>query len=60
MVNEVEDDDEDNDEVGNKGAVLFRVDIEYGGGRRPRKLLLGAMPIKDSQRRRGRRKWNNQ
>lgn len=39
-------DEEDNDEVWNKGKVLFKDDIEYGGGRRPRKLLLGAIPIK--------------
>ncbi len=45
-MNEVEDEDEDNDEVWNKGKVLFRVAIEYRGGRRPRKLLLGAIPIK--------------
>ena len=43
-------DDEDNDEVWNIGRVLFNVDIEYGGGRRPRKLLLGAMSIKERWR----------
>jgi hypothetical protein len=39
--------DDDNDEVWNKGKVLLRADIEYGGGSRPRKLLLGAIPNKD-------------
>ena len=40
-------DDDDNEELWNVGKVLLSADIEYGGGSRPRKLLLGAIPNKN-------------